>query len=49
MTATEHLQPGQIDAFADHELSPERGPRTVQQSHRRVPSMLAPAALDHRA
>jgi anti-sigma factor RsiW len=29
-TATEHLLPGQIDAFADHELSPEQA-RTVQQ------------------
>jgi anti-sigma factor RsiW len=30
MTASEHLQPGQIDAFADHELSPDQA-RTVQQ------------------
>lgn len=30
MIATEHLQPGQIDAFADHELSPDEA-RTVQQ------------------
>ena len=29
-TATEHLQPGQIDAFADRELSPEQA-RAVQQ------------------
>jgi anti-sigma factor RsiW len=27
---TEHLEPGQIDAFADHELSPDEA-RTVQQ------------------
>jgi anti-sigma factor RsiW len=30
MTASEHLQPGQIDAFADHELSPDEV-RTLQQ------------------
>jgi anti-sigma factor RsiW len=30
MIASEHLQPGQIDAFADHELSPDQA-RTVQQ------------------
>jgi len=30
MIATEHLQPGQIDAFADHELSPDQA-RAVQQ------------------
>ena len=29
-TATEHLQPGQIDAFADRELSPDQA-RAVQQ------------------
>jgi anti-sigma factor RsiW len=29
-TATEHLQPGQIDAFADHELPPDQA-RAVQQ------------------
>jgi anti-sigma factor RsiW len=29
-TASEHLQPSQIDAFADHELSPDEA-RTVQQ------------------
>ena len=30
MTASEHLQPGQIDAFADHELSPDEV-RVLQQ------------------
>ena len=30
ITASEHLQPGQIDAFADHELSPSEA-RAVQQ------------------
>lgn len=30
MIATEHLQPGQIDAFADHELPPDEA-RAVQQ------------------
>ena len=30
MIATEHLQPGQIDAFADHELPPDQA-RIVQQ------------------
>ena len=30
MIATEHLQPGQIDAFADHELSPDEA-RVFQQ------------------
>jgi anti-sigma factor RsiW len=30
MTATEHLQPSQIDAFADHELPPDQT-RAVQQ------------------
>jgi anti-sigma factor RsiW len=30
MTASEHLQPGQIDAFADHELSPDQA-RILQQ------------------
>ena len=30
MIATEHLQPGQMDAFADHELSPDEA-RAVQQ------------------
>jgi anti-sigma factor RsiW len=30
MTASEHLLPGQIDAFADHELSPDEA-RVVQQ------------------
>jgi anti-sigma factor RsiW len=30
ITASEHLQPGQIDAFADHELPPDQA-RAVQQ------------------
>ena len=30
MITSEHLQPGQIDAFADHELSPEQA-RAIQQ------------------